>query len=80
MSNKKNIKKEENAIILDYLPRGYVKRSMTKYGGKPIAQAIGTEFFTFLELAPKNGVDLEIQEMFILVKEKGTKFIEFLVN
>ena len=61
MSNKNNTKKEENAVILDYLSRGYVKRSRTNYEGKPIAQAIGTDFFTFLELAPKRSVDLEIQ-------------------
>ena len=33
---------------------------MSKFGGKPIAQAIGTEQFTLLELIPKHGVDLEI--------------------
>ena len=78
MSNKKNIKKEENAIILDYLPRGYVKRGMKNYGGKPIAQAIGTEFFTFLELAPKNGVDLEIQENVYIGKGKRDKIYRVL--
>ena len=78
MSNKKNIKKEENAIILDYLSRGYVKRSMTNYEGKPIAQAIGTEFFTFLELAPKKGIDLEIQENVFIGKGKRDKIYRVL--
>ena len=60
--NKPTVKKEEYAVVLDYLSRGYVKSDMSKFGGKPIAQAIGTEQFTLLELAPKNGVDLEIQD------------------
>ena len=53
-------KKEQQAVVLDYLSRGYVKSDMSKFGGKPIAQAIGTEQFTLLELIPKHGVDLEI--------------------
>ena len=77
MSNK-NIKKENNAIILDYLPRGYVKRGMSNYEGKPIAQAIGTEFFTFLELAPKKGIDLEIQENVFIGKGKRDKIYRVL--
>lgn len=53
-------KKEHQAVVLDYLSRGYVKSDMSKFGGKPIAQAIGTEQFTLLELVPQRGVDLEI--------------------
>ena len=53
-------KKEQQAVVLDYLSRGYVKSDMSKFGGKPIAQAIGTEQFTLLELVPQRGVDLEI--------------------
>ena len=57
---KPTIKKEQQAVVLDYLSRGYVKSDMSKFGGKPIAQAIGTEQFTLLELVPQRGVDLEI--------------------
>ena len=67
------VKKEENAVILDYLSRGYVKSDMSKFGGKAIAQAIGTEQFTLLELAPKNGVDLEIQDTVYIGKGKRDK-------
>ena len=74
------VKKEEYAVILDYLSRGYVKSDMSKFGGKAIAQAIGTEKFTLLELAPKNGVDLEFKIQYLLEKEKEIKFTEFLVN
>lgn len=78
MSEKIKVKKEENAIILDYLSRGYVKKSMSGFGGKPIAQAIGTEFFTFLELAPKKGIDLEIQERVYIGKGKRDKIYRVL--
>lgn len=40
---------EEHAIVLDYLPRG--KSSSVKT--EPIAQVLGTEFFSLLEVVPK---------------------------
>ena len=76
--NKPTVKKEENAVVLDYLSRGYVKSDMSKFGGKPIAQAIGTEQFTLLELAPKNGVDLEIQDTVYIGKGKRDKIYRVL--
>ena len=72
------VKKEENAVVLDYLSRGYVKSDMSKFGGKPIAQAIGTEQFTLLELAPKTGVDLEIQDTVYIGKGKRDKIYRVL--
>ena len=84
MDNKKRngkkptVKKEENAVVLDYLSRGYVKSDMSKFGGKPIAQAIGKEKFTLLELAPKNGVDLEIQDTVYIGKGKRDKIYRVL--
>lgn len=71
-------KKEENAVVLDYLSRGYVKSDMSKFGGKPIAQAIGTEQFTLLELAPKTGIDLEIQDTVYIGKGKRDKIYRVL--
>ena len=44
---------------------------MSKFVGKPVAQAIGTDQFTLLELAPKHGIDLEIQETVYI--GKGTR-------
>ena len=78
MSNKNKkrsraAKKEEHAVILDYLSHGYLNRDMSKMGGKPIAQAIGIENFTLLELTPKNGVDLDIQEKVYIGKGKRDK-------
>ena len=76
--NKPTVKKEENAVVLDYLSRGYVKSDMSKFGGKPIAQAIGTEKIALLELAPKNGVDLEIQDSVYIGKGKRDKIYRVL--
>lgn len=53
---------EEYAIILDYLPLGYIKEGMPSYKRKPVAQAVGKEEFTLLELIPKENVSLEIHE------------------
>ena len=51
---------------------------MSKFGGKAIAQAIGTEQFTLLELAPKTGVDLEIQDTVYIGKGKRDKIYRVL--
>lgn len=49
--------KEENAIILDYLEHGYTFEQGT--AKTPIAQALGTEHLTLLELIPKKGIFLQ---------------------
>ena len=54
------------------------RNQQSKFGGKPIAQAIGTEQFTLLELAPKNGVDLEIQDLVYIGKGKRDKIYRVL--
>ncbi len=53
---------EEYAIILDYLPLGYVKEGIPTYKRKPVAQAVGKEEFTLLELIPKEDVTLDIHQ------------------
>ncbi|MGV8143441.1 MAG: DUF655 domain-containing protein [Methanothermobacter sp.] len=53
---------EDYAIILDYLPLGYVKEEAPSFKKKPVAQAIGIEEFTLLELTPKDKVNLDIHE------------------
>jgi putative nucleotide binding protein len=50
--------KEETCIILDFLPTGYPNRRR----GEPIAQAIGTTYFSILELVPKEGISLKPEE------------------
>ena len=61
-NKKKTFVKEENAIILDYLSLGYVNDKLSNFKRKPIAQAIGCEKFTLLELIPKPNPNIEIHE------------------
>src|SRR3989344_5372983 len=60
----KRIVKEETAIVLDFLPHGYAyEQSAVK---TPIAQAIGKEHLSLLELIPKKDVHLQPhQEVYI---------------
>ncbi|MEM2932806.1 MAG: DUF655 domain-containing protein [Candidatus Pacearchaeota archaeon] len=52
------MKKEEYAIVLDYLPYGYaLSRERI-----PIILAIGTNYFSLLELVPRRNVKIEIKE------------------
>lgn len=47
--------KEEYAIVLDFMPRGYSGMRRPE----PIAQAIGTNYFSLLELVARENVNLE---------------------
>lgn len=63
------MEKEENAIILDYLPNGYpLERKMM-----PMAQAIGKTNLVLLELVPRRGVSLEIGEEVYIGEGKRDK-------
>ena len=54
--------KEEKCIVLDFMPHGYPDRRHAE----PVAQALGTSFFTLLELIPREGVALkEDEEVYI---------------
>jgi putative nucleotide binding protein len=64
---------EDYAIILDYLPLGYVKEGSTTYKRKPVAQAIGTEEFTLLELTPKENGTIDIHEKVYIGSGKRDK-------
>jgi len=50
--------KEEKAIILDFLPHGYPLEGRMM----PVAQAIGTEHLTLLQLVPRRGETLQLKE------------------
>ena len=55
-ATEKNVR-EENAIILDYLPHGYaLEQGALK---QPIAQALGLQHLSLLELIPKKEVHLQ---------------------
>ena len=51
--------KEENAIVLDFLPYGYPLENKRM----PLAQAIGTTGLTLLQLVPRRGEKFEIGEV-----------------
>jgi putative nucleotide binding protein len=52
-------KREEEAIVLDFLQNGYSFDTRPMHLKTPIAQALGTERFTLLELVPKKDVHLQ---------------------
>ena len=61
--------KEEQAIVVDYLPYGYpLEKKMM-----PIAQAIGKKNFTLLELVPRRGLKLEVGEEVYIGEGKRDK-------
>lgn len=61
--------KEETCIILDFLPTGYPDRRHPE----PIAQAIGTSFFSLLELVPRENVNLKPEEEVYIGEGKRDK-------
>lgn len=55
--------KEESAIVLDFLQNGYADDPRPSHQKTPIAQAIGKNNFTILELTPRKDVFLQPQEI-----------------
>lgn len=53
--------KEQYAYILDFLPTGHVEDTRPIHLRKPLAQALGVEFFILLELSVKEGARVEIE-------------------
>ncbi len=66
-------KREEKAIVLDFLPNGYHFDNRPSHLKDPIAQVIGNEFFTLLELVPKKGVFLQPYEEVYIGDDKREK-------
>ncbi len=62
---------EDYAIVLDYLPKG----KPNTFKPEPLAQIMGTEFFSLLEVVPKG--DLKIGEKIYVGKEERDK-VEFI--
>ncbi|MDD3857464.1 MAG: DUF655 domain-containing protein, partial [Methanoculleus sp.] len=58
----KTERKEENAIVIDVLPMGYMSEQRQAYKREPIVQAIGVDQFKLLELIPKQGADIQIYD------------------
>ncbi|MBI2138349.1 DUF655 domain-containing protein [Candidatus Woesearchaeota archaeon] len=66
-------KKEELAVVLDFLPNGYPFDSRPMHIKTPIAQAIGKEHFALLELVPKKGIHLTPSEEVYIGEGKRDK-------
>lgn len=67
------VRREEKAIVLDFLPNGYPFDTRPIHLKNPIAQALGTEKFTLLELVPKKGVFLQPYEEVYIGEAKRDK-------
>ncbi len=65
--------KEEHAIILDFLPHGYPFDMRPMHQKTSIAQAIGKEHFTLLELIPKKGEFLQPHALVYIGEGKRDK-------
>jgi len=56
---RREVVKEEKAIVLDFLPHGYPFDKRPMHMKTAIAQALGKNHFILLELVPKKGVSLQ---------------------
>jgi len=67
---------EEEALVLDYMPKGRAN----SFKPEPLAQVIGKQFFSLLEVVPKNG--LKVMETIYVGKEERDKvdFIKRRIN
>jgi len=67
------IAKEETVIVLDFLPNGYPFDKRPMHQKTPIAQAMGKEHFTLLELSTKKGIFLQPYEEVYIGEGKREK-------
>lgn len=65
--------KEEHAIILDFLPNGLPMDARPAHRKSPLAQAMGKNRFTLLELVPKKDVFLQPNEEVYIGEGKRDK-------
>ena len=65
--------KEDYAIVLDFLQHGYPFDRRPSHKKTPIAQAIGRDHFTLLELVPKPDIFLQPYEEVYIGIEKRDK-------
>jgi len=69
----KKTTKEENVIVLDFLPNGYPFDNTPAHRKTSIAQAIGIEKFTLLELVPRKDIFLRPLEKVYIGEGKREK-------
>jgi putative nucleotide binding protein len=63
------MKKDDHALVLDYLANGYPLSGNMR----PVVQAIGTEHLALLELAPIRGAQIAVEEKVYIGPEKRDK-------
>jgi len=66
-------KREEDAIILDYLSNGYASDTRPGHLKTSVAQAIGKNNLNLLELVPRKGIDLQPGEEVYVGDQKRDK-------
>ncbi|UCC91316.1 MAG: DUF655 domain-containing protein [Candidatus Aenigmatarchaeota archaeon] len=71
---KKDMKKDEWAIVLDYLPHGYYGMRISQ----PVSQVLGEEYFSLLEVIVREGVHLRVGSRVYIGdgKREEVKFIK----
>lgn len=67
------MKVEENALVLDFMARG---RS-SDYKTEPLAQLLGIEYFTLLEVVIKPGIELKALDQ-VYVGKESRKEVDFI--
>lgn len=67
------MKAEEYSIVLDFLSKG----KSSSYKAEPLAQVVGEEYFTLLEVVPKEGVSLKAGDRVYVGKDERDK-IEYI--
>ncbi len=65
--------REEEALVLDFLPNGYASDRRPSHLKTPIAQAIGRNNLALLELVPRKGVFLQPHEEVYVGDQKREK-------
>tara|TARA_Y100000034_G_scaffold131247_1_gene191587 strand:- start:1517 stop:2053 length:537 start_codon:yes stop_codon:yes gene_type:complete len=63
------MRKDENAIVLDYLPHGYPLDGKMR----PVVQALGEQYLALLELAPVRGASIQVNEKVYIGPAKRDK-------
>ncbi|MBN2112383.1 DUF655 domain-containing protein [Candidatus Woesearchaeota archaeon] len=69
----RRIVREENAVVLDFLPNGYPFDKRPSHKKTAIVQALGKGHFTLLELVPKKGIFVQPYEEVYIGEGKRDK-------
>ena len=65
--------REENAVVLDFLPNGYPFDKRPSHKKTAVAQALGKDHFTLLELVPKKEIFVQPYEEVYIGEGKREK-------